>query len=106
MVRISFREMGDRFHLSMKGHADAENPGEPNLICASASTLAYTILGALTNLSKDALQRFRIHSGDYEIDGLYNEMTKPVIETTLIGFLQLAKTYPDNVSIQIDGKAV
>ena len=106
MICISYREMGDRFRLSMKGHADAEKPGEPNLICASASTLAYTLLGALTNLSKDALLQFRIHSGDYYIDGTYKDETKPVIQTALIGFMQLAKTYPDNVSIQIDGKAV
>ena len=104
MIEIESKIENGTAEFTMRGHAQADGEGKPNLACASASTLAYTLLGALRNLAEGSILELRIHSGDLYLMAKYNEKTDSIFQTVWVGFLQLAKTYPDQTVIRFDEK--
>lgn len=103
MIHVNITRKDDSYELSVTGHAGYGQAGK-DIVCASASTLAYTLLGFLENCPTvedlDTIER----SGEMEIackgSGKY---IKTAFTMTAIGFLQLEKAYPQNVRVDCRG---
>lgn len=93
--------------LTVTGHAGAAEPGQ-DLICASASMLAYTLAANVANMAGAGQVRqpiIKLDEGDAEIScnprhNLKNSVTL-VFDSVCIGFALLAKDYPEFVAYEI-----
>lgn len=93
--------------LTVTGHAGAAEPGQ-DLICASASMLAYTLAANVANMAGAGQVRqpiIKLDEGDAEIScnprhNLKNSVTL-VFDSVCIGFALLAKDYPEFVTYEI-----
>lgn len=98
MIDIIYKRSGERFELTMTGHAGSGEVGH-DIVCAAASMLAFTLAANLSSLWAD---------GDIEVDRLTLELGNADIcctgkkaatsfATIRMGFLLLAEQYRDNV---------
>lgn len=86
--------------ISIKGHANSAPKGK-DLVCAGASTLAFTLIAAL----QEGEARFRPvlsqHEGDLKIEcsptRACEDECRAIMDTIMTGFEVLADEYPDNV---------
>ena len=93
--------------LTAKGHAEYSKDGEPDIVCASVSMLAYTLAENILNLPPFLFKKppkIKLQSGDVEIncfakDEYYKEILK-MFEFTLKGFSLLQYRYSKNVRIK------
>ena len=95
--------------LTIEGHAHSGEPGK-DLVCAGASTLAYTLAANVANLSDNGHVRdvtMRLEPGDTEIGCMVRNGSKAVVgrifESICVGFEILAKDYPQYISYEIHG---
>ena len=100
----------DYHRLTMEGHAQSAEKGH-DLVCASASILAYTLAQFVKNM-KDAGQirypTLELKEGFTLIDcnpsNRISNAVKLAFDTVCAGFELLARDYPDNISYEIRGK--
>ena len=105
MIHVVYHRKYNR--LTMTGHAGAADPGH-DLVCASASMLAYTLAINVANMADQGQVRqpiTKLSDGDAEIScnpksNLKNTITL-VFDTICAGFELLAQQYPDNISYEI-----
>ena len=105
MIHVVYHRKYNR--LTMTGHAGAADPGH-DLVCASASMLAYTLAINVANMADQCQVRqpiTKLSDGDAEIScnpksNLKNTITL-VFDTICAGFELLAHQYPDNISYEI-----
>ena len=105
MIRVVYYRKYNR--LTMTGHAGAADPGH-DLVCASASMLAYTLAINVANMADHGQCRqpiTKLNDGDAEIScnpkcNLKNTVTL-VFDTICAGFELLAHEYPENISYEI-----
>ena len=108
MIKVIY----DRKHnsVTVEGHAQSGEVGH-DLVCASASILAYTLASFVENMEEAGQVSYPfivLEEGNVwiEVDPHYN--LRPAI--TLVfdsicgGFELLARNYPDNISYEIRGK--
>ena len=97
MVRAEFRrlESGD-ISLEMKGHSTYKEK-EQLVVCASISTVFYTLLGYLENTFGDKLRILKIKPGDTHIECV--ESGEEAFRMACIGLLQLGELYPSEISV-------
>ena len=85
---------------------EVQDHAADKLVCAAVSAVSYTLAGAISNMLKqDAVKRLKMHDGDFiieiapgfELEGINNT----IMRVGLIGYLQLQKSYPDDVKVQI-----
>ncbi len=102
MVNIQFRKGSYGFEEAVF----SEHAGD-SLICASVSTLGLTLIGTLNQIQgleyehcyfKDGLISLRIHPFVKESK---QNMVDIVFQTIYVGAMQLANTYPENVSVEL-----
>lgn len=93
--------------LTVTGHAGAAEPGH-DLVCASASMLAYTLAANVANMADNGQVRqpiIRNNEGDTEISCNPRHNLKAsvtlVFDSVCVGFELLAHDYPDFVSYEI-----
>lgn len=92
--------------FSMQGHAYSGEAGH-DLVCASASILAYTLAASVTNAAmlQGKVAEIQMDSGYAEIhlspDSLYSGAITLIYDTVCVGFELLARNYPDNISYTI-----
>lgn len=93
--------------LTVKGHAYSAEPGR-DLICASASTLAYTLAANVANMADNGQVRepvMNMNEGDTEISCKPRHNLKAtvtlVFDTVCAGFDLLAHQYPEYISYEI-----
>ena len=97
-----------KFHrLTVTGHAGAAEPGH-DLVCASASMLAYTLAANVANMADAGQVREPIiknNEGDTEISCSPRHNLKAsvtlVFDSVCVGFELLAHDYPEYVSYEI-----
>ena len=101
MIQVIFSRDKEthEYSLSMNGHAGYSDKGN-DIVCASASTLAYTLWGYLENCINvtdiDTVER----SGEMEISCTGDKkVVKTAFEMAVIGFLQLEKAYPQCIAV-------
>lgn len=93
--------------LTVTGHAGAAEPGH-DLVCASASMLAYTLAANVANMADAGQVRqpiIRNNEGDTEISCNPRHNLKAtvtlVFDSVCVGFELLAHDYPEYVSYEI-----
>ena len=93
--------------LTVTGHANSAEPGH-DLVCASASMLAYTLAANVANMADAGQVRQPIienNEGNAEIScnpkhNLKNTVTL-VFDSICVGFELLAHDYPEYISYEI-----
>lgn len=97
-----------KYHrLTVTGHAESAEAGH-DLVCASASMLAYTLAANVANMADNGQVRepiIRNEAGDTEIScnprhNLKSSVTL-VFDSVCVGFELLAHDYPEYISYEI-----
>lgn len=107
MIKVIYHR--DRNRVSVTGHANSGEKGH-DLVCASASILAYTLASFVKNM-KDSDQvrtvKVELKEGDAliccEPPRKYKSSVTLVFDSLCGGFDLLSKNYPDYVSFEIRG---
>ena len=107
MIKATYYRRYNR--LTIEGHARSGEPGH-DLVCAGASTLAYTLAANVANLEAQGHARnviVRLEPGDAEISCTVRSGAMAIVariyEAVCVGFEILAKDYPEFISYEIHG---
>lgn len=88
------------YHLSSTGHAEY-NPGN-DIVCASVSTMFYTLANFLEYIGAKDLDGEDEPVFDIECKALYqDEAVHTAFRMTVFGLQLIAEEYPDNVSVTV-----
>lgn len=107
MIQVTYYKEYHR--VTIEGHAYSGTPGH-DLVCAGASTLAYTLAANVARL--DALNQVRdsvisLESGKAEIcckaRGKYSAIVSLIFNAVCSGFELMARDNPDYISYEIRG---
>ena len=105
MIQVVYYRKYNR--LTVTGHAGADELGH-DLVCASASILAYTLAANVANMADNGQVRepvIKNNPGDTEISCNPRHNLKAsvtlVFDSVCVGFELLAHDYPDFVSYEI-----
>lgn len=93
--------------LTVEGHAKSGEPGR-DLVCASASMLAYTLAANVANMADNGQVRapvMNMSSGSAEVScnpiSRYKATVTLAFDAVCTGFELLARNYPENISYEI-----
>lgn len=105
MIQVVYHRNFQR--LTITGHAGAAEQGE-DLVCASASILAYTLAANVANMADNGQVRepvMKMNEGDTEISCNPRHNLKAsvtlVFDSVCVGFELLAHDYPQYISYKI-----
>ena len=107
MIKVTY----DRKHyrVTVNGHANSGEAGH-DLVCASASILAYTLSANIINAKAAGYLRSgvaKLDPGETEVKCLprsrYKATMMLVFDTICAGYELLARDYPENISYEIKG---
>lgn len=107
MIQVTYYRSYNR--LTVEGHAHSGEPGK-DLVCASASILAYTLaanVGNLAYLGHVRIESMVLSPGKAEIaikprSGV-SAIVGRIFESICVGFELLAKDYPQYIRYEIHG---
>lgn len=107
MIKVVYHR--DLNRVTVEGHAHSDEVGH-DLVCASASTLTYTLAAFVENM-RNAKQvynpKVELNEGDAliycEPPNRYKGSVTLVFDAICGGFELLARDYPDNISYEIRG---
>ena len=106
MIQVVYYRKFNR--LTMEGHAHSGEPGH-DLVCAGASTLAYTLAANVGNMEANGLARdvtVKLEPGNAEISckpRSSRALIARLYESVCVGFEILATEYPQYISYEIHG---
>lgn len=107
MIHVTYHRSYSR--LTVKGHAGSGEPGK-DLVCASASILAYTLAANAKALKQQGAIRDMtavLREGDTEISCTPGHRHRAVVtlvfDTVCAGFTLLARDYPDFLRYEVRG---
>lgn len=100
MIRVRYRPGPGRHSFVMAGHADYAPHGE-DIVCAGASGLCFALMGWLEN-QRDKLPSLQIFAdpGEVVITCHGDAAVKTAFDVTLMGLAQIAKKYPDHMTVE------
>ena len=105
MIQATYYRSYNR--LTVTGHARSAEPGK-DLVCASASILAYTLAANVANMADNGQVRqpvIKTDNGDAEISCNPRHNLKAsvtlVFDTVCVGFELLAHDYPEYIKYEI-----
>ena len=108
MIKVVYHR--DYHRLTIEGHAQSAEKGH-DLVCASATILAYTLAQFVKNMNDAGQIRYptlELKDGFTLIDcnppSRIKNSVKLAFDTVCAGFELLARDYPDNISYEIRGK--
>ena len=108
MIKVTYHR--DLNRVSVEGHAKSGKVGH-DLVCASASILAYTLASFVENMESAGQVRYptiELKEGDAVIScdppNRYKVSVTLVFDAICGGYELLARDYPDNISYEIRGK--
>ena len=99
MIRVNYLREEGRHRLSVTGHAGYATHGN-DIVCAGVSGISYALLGYLHNIGCD-ITKAHTDSGQLQLDVMGDEMTAGAFNMALVGYLQIAKKYPQHVDVYI-----
>lgn len=109
MINVEIKRSEDlqSFILSVKGHAGSAEEGH-DLVCASASILAYTVAQCVSDMHKAGGLRkkpnVRLDKGDAEVvfkpKKAYTDEAMNLLWVAENGFALLAHNFPDNLTLK------
>lgn len=88
------------YHLKASGHAAYAKEGNDDIVCASVSTIFYTLANYLEQIGADDL--VGNDEGDFLIEckALFqDEAVHTAFRMSVFGLNLIAEQYPDNVSV-------
>lgn len=107
MIHVVYHRMYNR--LTVEGHAQSGEAGH-DLVCASASILAYTLAANVKELVRTgqaAEQTVELQAGRAEVSCKPHCRLKTVVsiifDTVCVGFELLAKDYPEYITYSVRG---
>lgn len=105
MIQVVYYRKYNR--LTVTGHAYSDEPGH-DLVCASASILAYTLAANVANMADNGQVRepiMKMVEGDAEISCNPRHNLKAsvtlVFDSVCVGFALLAHDYPEYITYKI-----
>ena len=100
MIRCSYRTDGKTHSLIVVGHAGFSDDGR-DIVCAGVSAVTYSLVGWLVNHEKDTSYLYKfVESGSTNIICEGNEAVNTAFEVAVIGLAQIAKQYPDYMTME------
>ena len=100
MISVTVGLYCDKFSFAMEGHA-GYNPGN-DIVCSAASALGQALYGYLdNNRDKITVDRMDKDKGQMHISIKGNASLLPAFEVVILGLMQIAKKYPEHVSVKI-----
>lgn len=97
MVNAEFMRLEDgNIRLVMKGHSTLKSCGQ-SIVCASISTVFYTLIGYLKNTFGAKFKILRLNPGD--IDILCDNLGGEAFRMACIGLLQISELFPTEISV-------
>ena len=102
MTEVIYSRIGTDHLLVLRGHAGYAENGT-DIVCAGLSAITYTLMGFLKNNEDKA--SMRDEPGMSIILCPSSNRVDAAFEMAVIGYMQIAKQYPDNVTIHISGTA-
>ena len=101
MIQVKASSDGGRYRFRMEGHAEY-NPGN-DIVCAGASAIAYSLLGYLHNAPEhiEVVEELIEESGLVSIRLQGDETLSHAFDMAVIGLMQIAVKYPENISVKI-----
>lgn len=100
MIEIRYIKTNAMHCLSIKGHADYANHGD-DIVCAGVSAVTYTLAGWLINRVDETERYMKLDSGNGTIMCYALDKADTAFDMAMIGFTQIANTYPNHVSVHI-----
>ena len=106
MIQVIYYRKYNR--LTIQGHAHSNETGK-DLVCAGASTLAYTLAANVTNLIGNGYVQdatVKLEPGDTEIScksKTAKALVGRIFESVCVGFELLAAEHPQYISYEIHG---
>lgn len=107
MIQVTYYRSYNR--LTVEGHAYSGEPGH-DLVCASASILAYTLAANVANMADNGHARIEcmeLAPGKAQISckpaSRLKNMAAMVFDSVCVGFELLAKDYPQYIRYEIHG---
>lgn len=106
MIQVVYHR---KFHrMTMEGHAESAEPGQ-DLVCASASILAYTLAANVMQLTKNGDARVapvvNMAEGKTEIHfkphSKYRSVVTMIFDSICAGFALLAHNHPAYIKFEI-----
>lgn len=112
MIHAEFSRHGESIVLKVTGHAGTAEPGK-DLVCAAASTLAYTVAQVLQFMFEEGQLRKKPNIRMDEGDSIIVAKPKPeyygeALHTFFVaqaGYHLLSHNYPQHVELKSFGKA-
>lgn len=105
MIQVTYHRSYHR--LTVEGHAQSGEPGH-DLVCAAASSLAYTLAGNVANMADHGQVRepvMTMNPGAAEVGcnpaTRYKATVTLVFDTVCVGFQLLAAHYPEYIAYEI-----
>lgn len=96
MIKVTFTESWDKLSLRLEGHAGYAEYGQ-DIVCSSASILAYTLASIVDSLDEEAT--IRLSGGDSIIECISDPSTRNAFNYTKVGYALLAQNYPQYVRL-------
>lgn len=103
MIDVQYNRNGERFELTMTGHAESGEAGH-DIVCAAASMLVFTLAANLSTLEAEGeieIERLTFSSGFADI-GCTGSKAESVFDTICRGFELLARDKPKNVKFTFE----
>ena len=103
MITVTFTEKGENLSLRLEGHAGYAEHGK-DIVCASASILAYTLASIIESLGDDVESVIDMTGGNATIECKCNG-TRTYVKAinayhfTRMGYALLAHNYPQYVRL-------
>ena len=113
MIKASFEKVDNEFiSMRIEGHAGQADKGK-DIVCASASILAYTVAQTLTQMNKQGWLKKKPHINLKEGKGLitcipnegYFDECLMAFFFAEVGFSLLSHNYPQYVEVKVFGEA-
>lgn len=107
MINVVYHRKYNR--LTIEGHAYSAEEGK-DLVCASASMLAYTLAANVANMEHNGQVKkptIRLEEGDAEVSCMpqrrFGAVVTLIFDSICAGFELLAADYPDYITYKIMG---
>lgn len=97
MTSVTVNQTKKRCAVNFSGHAGYNRTGH-DLVCASASCLAYTLVQRLVDLGADP--KYRFGDGSLRVSFKRSEKADDALSVVLTGIRMLQEKYPEYVSIR------
>lgn len=99
MIRVNYLREGDTHKLSVQGHAGWSQHGD-DIVCAGVSSISFALLGYLHHAKSDIAEA-QADSGNLRIECSGGELVAGAFDMAMVGYLQIAKKYPQCVDVYI-----